>query len=81
MPPFTVPTKTMSAEFGLGTIALIAPATGLGPGIPSVFSLNSAMSLPSRALGASSARSLPSFASTVSSRANPAARSSWAMNG
>src|SRR5437667_11405767 len=26
----------MSAELGLGTIAFIAPATGLGPGIPSV---------------------------------------------
>src|SRR5262245_8588997 len=37
MPPLTVPTKTMSAEFGLGTIALHAQARGLGPGIPSVF--------------------------------------------
>ena len=44
-------------------------------------SLNSAISSSSRMPGASSARSLPSFASTVSSRVNPAARSSWAMKG
>jgi hypothetical protein len=44
-------------------------------------SLNSVMSSSSRAPGASNARNLPSLASTVSSRANPAARSSWAMKG
>ena len=41
----------------------------------------SAISSLSRVPGASSARSLPSLASTVSSRANPAARSSWTMKG
>jgi hypothetical protein len=44
-------------------------------------SLNSMRSSSSRMPGASSARNLPSFSSTVSSRANPAARSSWAMKG
>jgi hypothetical protein len=44
-------------------------------------SLSNAISSPPRMPDASNARNLPSLASTVSSRAKPAARSSWAMNG
>ena len=44
-------------------------------------SARSSISSSPRAPGASNSRSLPSFSSTVSSRAKPAARSSWAMNG